>query len=47
MCVCVIEQHGETALHFACGAGHVDIVKLLSERKANLLITDGVSEQND
>ncbi|CAF1544743.1 unnamed protein product, partial [Adineta ricciae] len=31
----------ETALHFACGAGHVDIVKLLSERKANLLITDG------
>ncbi|UJR37554.1 hypothetical protein I4U23_030255 [Adineta vaga] len=34
-------KHGETALHFACGAGHLDIVKLLADRKANLMITDG------
>jgi ankyrin repeat protein len=34
-------KHGETALHFACGAGHLDIVKLLADRKANLMIIDG------
>ncbi|CAF0802139.1 unnamed protein product [Rotaria sordida] len=34
-------KHGETALHFACGAGHIDIVKLLADRKANLTVVDG------
>ncbi|CAF4727222.1 unnamed protein product [Rotaria sp. Silwood1] len=34
-------KHGETALHFACGAGHLDIVKLLADRKANLMVVDG------
>ncbi len=43
----MLKQHGETALHFACGAGHLDIVKLLADRKANLMIIDGVSEQHD
>ena len=35
-------QHGETALHFACGAGHLEIVKLLADRKANLAVIDEV-----
>ncbi|CAF3753055.1 unnamed protein product [Adineta steineri] len=34
-------KHGETALHFACGAGNLNIVKLLADRKANLMIIDG------
>ncbi|CAF1135873.1 unnamed protein product, partial [Didymodactylos carnosus] len=34
-------KHGETALHFACGSGHFDIVKLLCDRKANLFVVDG------
>ena len=38
-------QHGETALHFASGAGHIDIVKLLADRKATLTVVDGVSDR--
>ncbi|CAF1956890.1 unnamed protein product [Rotaria magnacalcarata] len=34
-------KHGETALHFASGAGHLDIVKLLADRKATLTVVDG------
>jgi ankyrin repeat protein len=32
--------NGETALSAACAAGHIDVVRLLVERKANLELTD-------
>ena len=37
-------QHGETALHFAAGGGHVDVIKLLCEKGMNVTVRDKVRE---
>ena len=40
--VCSSSQDGETALHVSAGEGHVDVVKELLERGADVAATDKV-----
>lgn len=34
-------QDGQTALHLACSQGHLEVVKILIDRKAPIDVVDG------
>ena len=47
VCMCCVCKDGSTPLHYASYRGHVDVVRILLDRGANIEAIDNVSVKDD